>query len=275
MNGMCLPVDLKGSSTDKICEEDVKTVAEKIVTVFKNTEQLKSVAMELRDHVKGETWHKAAGRLAKEIGIDTIDFGVTDIYSETYKTRQACIEEILNCLEIGDMEYHYLIFFGGISSALCEERLIHKLERWLKGNRERKLFICYESGEAAFRRAKELDEKRLPDDGLPKNPEERMEVKEKKVLESLNRYSASVKEQIRSIRIENNLMTYVIILDNNIYFTLLLETRSSEMMTMKIKRNSIEEKKKIIESMKYVLNKQEIGENEKELLEILHKREKF
>ena len=274
VNGMCLPVDLKGSSTEKICEEDVRVVAEKIVTVFRNTDQLKAVAKKLRKHVKGETWHKAAGKLAKEIGVVTMDFGMSDIYSETYKTRQACIEEILNSLEIGDMEYQNLIFFGGISSALCEERLIRKLEYWLKGDTKRRLFLCYETGNAAVGRAKELDEKKLPEDGLPCNPEARMAIKEKQVEDSIERYSKEVQEQIKLIQIENSLMTYVIILDNNIYFTLLLETRSSEMMTMKIKGDSSEEKRKIIESMQYVLNKQKKKKYETELLEILQKIDK-
>ena len=271
VNGMCLPVDLKGSSTEKICEEDVNVVAEKIVTVFRNTDQLKSVAKELRDHVKVETWHNAAGKLAKEIGVSTMDFGITDIYSETYKTRQACIEEILNGLEIGEMEYRNLIFFGGISSALCEERLIRKLEHWLKGDPKRRLFLCYETGNAAAERAKELDEKKLPEDGLPSDPEKRMAAKERQVEESIGQYHESVQTQIKLIQIENSLMTYVIILDQNIYFTLLLETRSSEMMTMKIKEDSLEERRKIIESIQYVFNKQKVGKYETELLELIQK----
>lgn len=270
-NGMCLPVDLKGSSNDQLCEEDVNKVANKIVMVFKNTDQMKNAAKELKGLLRDETWYRTAGKLADGIGIKTNYSGAKELYSETYRTRQDCIEEILNQLEMGYFVYQNLVFFGGISTALCEERAIKKIERWLINDKTRRLFICYETGEAASERARELDEEKLPNDGLPKKPEDRMKAKEERINESFKKYVQDVREQIRMIKIKNSLMTYVIMLDENIYFTLLSERRSSEMMTMKIRENLKEEKRKIIESMKYVICKQELGNSEQELLIILDK----
>lgn len=200
VNGMCIPVDLKGSSDERLCEMDVEAVAEKIVTVFSNSKKLKEAARRLRIELQDETWHKTAESLAEVIHIPTMDFRVAQIYSETYKTRQACIEELLNTLEIGEIDRRYLVFFGGISSNLCEER---------------------------------------------------------------------VRDQVILVRIKNEVQTYIIIADEDIYCTLLLETRSSEAMTMKINNKQMEEKRKLIENMEHIIKKQELGKDEKSLIEIL------
>ena len=269
LNGMCLPVDLKGSSLDKLCMEDVQAVAKKIVTVFKNPQQLRTVAEELREKVKIETWQKAASNLAKRIGFSSVDYGTVDIYSDTYRKRKDSLEAILNALEVEEMGNSFLIFFGGISRTLCGERAISKLTHWLERNPNRILFLCYETGMAANERAKDIDRNSLPNDGLSREPEQRMKEKEKLVEQSFKLYPERVRKQVTFIKLEHSPLTYTIIVDKNIYFTVLLQTRSSESMTMKIMEDSIEERKKIIESMEFIIDKQEKREKEKKLLDML------
>jgi len=269
MNGLCLPVDLKGSSDQHLCREDVETVAGRIVTVFRNTKELREAASELKELLRDDTWYKAAERLAGGIGLPIENSGSAQIYSATYRTRKACIEELLNELELRPDKRRFLIFFGGISSALCRERAIRKIDRWLQEDPKRKLFLCYESGNAASERAKDLDARKLPQDGLPGDPKERMIAKEKMVVESVKRYSQQVQRRIVLIRLENQPLTYSIVSGRDIYFTVLLETRSSESMTMKIRDDSTAEKRKIIASMEYIIQKQKTGGEEEELLDIL------
>ena len=271
VNGMCLPVDLKGGTMEQLCEDDIELVAEKIVTVFKNTKQLRVAARELRAELSTHTWYKMAQTFAEKLRIRTNDLGKEEIYSDTYRTRKDCIEEILNRLEREEMGNHYVIFFGGISQYLCRERAIRKLENWLRGNGNtaRRLVLCYESGEAAIQRAKELDKEKMPHDGLPDDPRERMEYKEKIVEESAQKYSEDVKNQVTFVKLESSPMNYVVVVDGSLYVTLQLEKRSSEAMTMKIKNSSKQEKKSIIESMKFTLEKQKEGEGKQKLLEIL------
>lgn len=83
-----------------------------------------------------------------------------------------------------------------------------------------------------------------------------MIAKEKMVVESVKRYSQQVQRRIVLIRLENQPLTYSIVSGRDIYFTVLLETRSSESMTMKIRDDSTAEKRKIIASMEYIIQKQ-------------------
>lgn len=258
LNGMCLPVDLKGSSIENLREEDVQAVSERIVTVFKNPKKLRTAARELKRELKDETWYSTASNFAKNIGIESVKYGTVEIYSDTYKARKDSLEEILNELEAGRIGKKCLIFFGGISKMLCEERAIAKINRWLSKDTKRQLFLCYESGKAAHVRANELDKDTLQiDDGLSKSPVERMEQKEKLVKESYYKYSDNVKNQIVYVKLVNSPLTYTVIVDQHIYFTVLLQTRSSESMTMKIDEQYVDERRKIIESMEFVLNKQD------------------
>lgn len=270
LNGMCIPVDLKGSSIENLREEDVQIVAEKITLVFKEPRKLRNSAEKLKANLRGETWYKAAGRLARIIGISPKEYSIAEIYSDTYKARKDCIEEILNALEINKIGKNYLIFFGGISKALCEKRAIAKITRWLDGDSNRRLFLCYESGVAAAQRAQEIDKNTLPaDDKLSKNPKQRMKEKEELVEKSYYMYPEAIRPQITFVKLENSPMTYTIIVDQYIYFTVLLQTRSSESMTMKIDESSVYERRIIIESLEFVIDKQNVGESEKRLLEIL------
>lgn len=269
VNGMCLPVDLKGGTKEQLCEDDIELVAEKIVTVFKNTKQLRVAARELRTELSTHTWYKMAQTFAEKLGIRTNNLGKEEIYSDTYKTRKDCIEEILNRLEREEMGNHYVIFFGGISQNLCKERAVRKLENWLKGNVVRRLVLCYEAGEAALQRARELDRGKMPHDGLPDDLKERMEYKGKIVEESARMYSEDVKSQVTFVKLESSPMNYVVVVDGSLYVTLQLEKRSSEAMTMKIKTSSKQEKRSIIESMRFTLDKQREGEEKQKLLELL------
>ena len=83
MNGLCLPVDLKGSSDQHLCREDVETVAERIVTIFRNTKELREAASELKELLRDDTWYKAAERLAGGIGLPIENSGSAQIYSAT------------------------------------------------------------------------------------------------------------------------------------------------------------------------------------------------
>lgn len=269
LNGMCLPVDLKGSSLGGICEEDVQAVAEKILIVLKQPQKLRMVAEELREKLNKETWQNTASNFARSLGFSSSEYGTKDIYSETYKARKYSIESILNQLEIDKIGKYYVIFFGGVSSKLCEERAISKISRWLERDTTRTVIFCYETGKAAVERARELDQKKLPLDGLPNNPIERMKKKEELVKASIEKYPKFVRSQIKFIKLESSPMTYTIIVDNDIYFTILLQTRSSESMTMKLRENSFEERRLIIESMEFIINQQKADVEIKELIRIL------
>ena len=269
LNGMCLAVDLKGNPSGGVCEEDVQTVAEKIVVALTQPQKLRRVAKELREKIKGDTWMNTACNMARGLGYAKHEYKIVEIYSETYKTRQDSIESILNRLELDEIEGKQVIFFGGVSSRLCRQRAIGKITRWLEKDTTRNIFFCYEAGDAAFKRAKELDQSKLADGELSNIPEERMREKEKLVEESIEKYPENVKNQLRFIKLQNSPMTYVIIANNEIYFTVPLPKRSSESMAMKLRVSAVEERASIIESMRFVLKKQRGTAEVNELIDIL------
>lgn len=269
LNGMSMPVDLMGSSLNCICEEDVQIVADKIVVALSQPQKMRKAAKELRDRVKNNTWLSTACNMAKGIGYKPHEYKMVDIYSETYKTRRDSIEVILNRMELNEITGKQVIFFGGVSSSLCSQRAIDKMSRWLKKDSGRQIYFCYEAGNAATERAKELDESKLVSGELSDNPVERMKEKEKLVEESIKKYPNSVRNQVRLAKLENSPMTYVIIVDNEIYFTVPLSKRSSESMAMKLKESSVDERSSIIESMEFVLKKQKKNDVINDLMNIL------
>lgn len=270
LNGMCMPVDLKGSSLDNICEEDVQIVAEKIVAALTKPQKLRKAAEELRKRVKNNTWFNTACNMAKGLGYEPHEYKIVEIYSETYKARKDSIDTILNRLELDEIEGKQVIFFGGVSSSLCQQRAIDKLSRWLEKDFTRNIFFCYEAGHAASERAKELDKSKLIEGELSNIPEKRMKEKEKMVEESVKKYAKAVRNQVHLIKLENSPLTYVIIADTEIYFTVPLPKRSSESMAMKLRDNANEERCSIIESMEFVLKKQESTDEINELINILN-----
>ena len=133
-----------------------------------------------------------------------------------------------------------LILFGGIATVLCNDDAALRYAGWLTDNSDAHLYVCYESGPGALARAQKLDQHSLePNSGLPTDPASRMMEKEKLVrsLEGRLRqaladnHNEEVLSRVHFIPLRESLTTYIMIADDDVYITPLLETRSSETLS--------------------------------------------
>lgn len=175
-----------------------------------------------------------------------------------FDTKDKCIDILLSNLVDSTFTKH-VVFFGGISSRLCQKDDILLINAWLKRNKNATLFICYEEDSVAKQRGLELDVASLPDDSLPKHPFERMELKTKNIISSYMLYTDDVQERIFYIPILRPLNTYMIVADDNFYFTVLTERKSLESPTFLIQNGKDGEKSKqdLLRYMKFSLKESE------------------
>ena len=168
-----------------------------------------------------------------------------------YRTRNLCIDSIFK--KIKKSKIDVIIFFGGISTRLCNEETVQILSEWMHQNSSSKLFFCYEDEAAAMLRADSIDEESLPKDKLSSKPYVRILQKLDEIKKCHDMYSKDLQERVFMIPITKALNTYPIIVDDDIYCNLLTATRSSESTTAKIKDNEVGKKTKA-EILNYMLH---------------------
>lgn len=173
-----------------------------------------------------------------------------------------------------------LILFGGIASQLCDETAVQRYADWLVRNPYSRFYICYESGPSAMARAKKLNPKTLErSNGLPIDAIDRMIVKEKKVLDMMDLFIKIlgdkfeiVSHRIHFIPLKEPLTTYIMISDNKIYITPLMETRSSETLSFALAHKPKQFRLDVYNFIKYHLENLEDHKISIELIKELEKK---
>lgn len=281
INGLCLPVNITGvfyiNSIDKSKKEcdDIENVAKKLREVLIQPDRLKSSAKLLKESLKKYTWERTAITIANacnltNISLDSLSYS-EDFYDVIYRNRKICMDYIFQKVRDRQIKKH-IVFFGGISNRLCKEDAINEFTNLLLNLSNVEIYFCYEKGEVALRRAAELNPKMLPKDDLSQDPMRRMNMKAKKIEDSYNYYLDEIKERVHYIPLSKAPNTYFIILDDDIYFSLLLETRSTNSTTIKIKNNpeAKEERIKMLDHMEFILNETSNNIHVKKLLRIVN-----
>ena len=144
-----------------------------------------------------------------------------------YLTREECINRILD-MQLGHQHAQkHLVFFGGVSSRLSGQRDIVKIEQWLKQNPERQVFFCYEKEDGALKRGQKIDSSSLPAEGtLPSDPVKRMDAKADMIETAISSYAMDVRDRVHLMPLKSDLNSYLIILDDQIYFNILTANKS-------------------------------------------------
>ncbi len=280
VNGLCLPVNVTGVFDINEPEEsrknndDIQNVAKKLKEVLLEPEKLKMSAKLLKERLKKYTWERTAITIANacgltDIALDSLSYS-EDFYDIIYRNRKICLDNILQKVKDRQVKKH-IIFFGGISNRLCKEEAINEFSKLLEKVTNIELYFCYEKGEVALRRAAELNPKVLPKDDLSQDPMIRMNKKAKNIEESYYLYEENLRERVHYIPLSKAPNTYFIILDEDIYFSLLLETRSTNSTTIKIKNSdeAKDEREKMLNHMTFILNETAEDKNVIKLLEII------
>lgn len=158
-------------------------------------------------------------RVAVNKLLDSLSDKNTSLYaSSIHPKKSTWMNNYFSQLEI--VEKH-IIIFGGIGRNLREKtEIISLLENLLKNNEKSKLYICYDSDNAALHRDKQV------------NAEiERKETNEKikEIKKIPNLFSIEDKdERIVVVPIKYDLTGYAILIDDDFFWNIITEQRSSD-----------------------------------------------
>lgn len=258
--GCIRSLDIRGSTGDApFQEEDIDTVAQALVEVHTRGLRAKRDAEVLATILERFcTWQHTATAVAEGCRLDvpkalasknlerwTPDFLLSalrdsdDVVQDAAR-RKHLYDHLWSRLKDPIGHKRHLIIFGGVATALCGQDAAKQYAEWLSANPTAHLFVCYESGESALGRARNLDMEVLDSsNGLPSDAVPRMQVKEQRVLDLPTLIVGSTKpdqrkeqgERIHLIPLREPLTTYVMVADDDIYVTPLLRTRSSESLS--------------------------------------------
>jgi glycosyltransferase involved in cell wall biosynthesis len=268
--GCLIPVNIKGSlQPDVFSEADLIEVAHALSHAALKREALKQDAKRLKELLRARhTWKNTALAFAAACELQIMYLGggeeyLTELvrtaqFEEVVHLRSDHFRQVWNQIDDRAKEQKKLILFGGISSALCSEKAAVRYATWLIRNPAARLFVCYESGEAALRRAALLDASRLSGaSGLPTTPNERMLEKEKLVLELRSRLaetlSVSVLTRAHFVPLTSAITNYIIVTDLDIFFSPVFQRRSSETMSIRLQRDHSPFRRQVIDYMLYQL----------------------
>ena len=298
--GCLTSIDIKGAMVEgSYRDEDAKLVSEKLIEIRNDGIKAKNDARNLKKILKSIcTWEQTALVFAKECGLEitnnlasaNLTRWSSDILFEGLKNshdivdnasrRKNQYQQIWDKMKAPSAFTQLLILFGGIASALCDKVAADRYVDWLKINPDAKLYICYESGPAAMARARKLDQNSLlTASGIQyANAEERMAEKEKKVealeylLSKMLMDKSEILSRIHFIPLKEPLTTYIMITENDIFITPLMDIRSSESISFALAPKPTQFRLDVYKFLRYHLEKLEDIKVAPELIELLNKK---
>ncbi len=256
---------------DGYSDDANKQMGKSIAEIFKNNENINNATKLLREKMDGHKWETTAIQVANKIGIKGVMsaaiFDNQDYAEFTYAKRELFLEELKRRIQNKKIERR-AIFFGGISREILEydENFLMALPKLLcsEGKESVEIYFCYESVEAMKQRMQELDEERGADRKILYSKAEKASVIkdtlkklycEKNISEETDKSFEEIENRIHVIPLEKCPSVYINILDDDWYFTLKYENRSSENVTAKLSKEGagIEQRKRLVDHMKFIL----------------------
>ena len=149
-----------------------------------------------------------------------------------YAKKSQALNGLLDFLK-RNHDIDFFCVFGGVASKLIDDDTCELFSVWMTKNEKARLYLCYETGEAAKGRARLLNPDKIKADGLPLEPNQRMIVKEKNVQEAINKFMPNVRNRVGLVPIVVPLNHHVLLMGTDVYWNNLTENRSSENTTYK------------------------------------------
>ena len=283
--GCVKPIDVKGGpGEENFTLEDLEAVAAAITDIAMNAEEARENARRLRKNLSIYTWKACAIEVAQGCalrsvylpGEETAGEYVREILDhnidEIQGSRLVHIKYINDQLDERKSSISHLVLFGGIATPFRDQNAVIRYATWLIRNEGAELFICFESGPSAEARAATLDPTALLGlDDLPRDPLARMKKKEEEVR-SLERrmgelIAPALLKRVHIVPLRLTLTTYLILTDDALFISPVLQTRSSLAPSFKISNPKSLYRMQFLEFMLHHLNAS--GENDHSLARIL------
>lgn len=270
---------------DDPTEEMAKAIAEII-----ESNKVKESAEELRKQMlKRNRWETLAIDIAKTMGIKNVMsadvFNDKACFEFTYASRKLMLDELKKRVQSKRID-NKLVFFDGISTEniLKDTMFFGELLDMLctEGKEKVEVFFGYPTEKAIAERISQIDKESVNIENLKKKAETIAKLKDF-LWTAWERGDYKFEEEefklavgrIHLIPLDKSPSVYINILDDEWYFTVKYEKRSSDNATMKLQlENSIEglrQKNNLIEYMKFILNVSEDNEENKYMEEQLEK----
>ncbi len=268
LRGLCGEFEGKSDSAN---EQMGKSIAE----ILKNSKNIGKATKLLREKMGKHKWETTAIQLAKRVGIKDImsaDIFDNQDYAEfTYAKRELFLEELKKRVQ-NKMITKRAIFFGGISREILEydENFLVSIPKLLctEGKEKIEIYFCYESIGAVKQRIEELSKESGADsetlyDKAKKAAMIKQTLKQlycdKDIEKETQKRFEEIENRIHVIPLEKCPSVYINILDEDWYFTLKYENRSSENVTAKLSKEKagMEQRTRLLDHMNFILKNTE------------------
>lgn len=242
----------------------MQCMSRSIADILRKPEKMQKASALLRDMMDNHKWESLAIEVAQKVGVNAVMDEMTqrnhDCFEFTYAERGMLFSEIKACIVNKKVEKR-LVFFGGVSRELFwQDDEMEKMDRsfcnaiveLLESKGNLRVYICYETGTAIKQRKDQMDEQ--VEKRLQKKAEKIGKFKE--VFEG--EYGGKFKNCINRfhlVPLTKSPSVCMNILDEDWFFTLKYENRTTQNTTMKL-RNSEEgkaEKGRLRKHMKFIL----------------------
>lgn len=270
MNGLC--ATFKAGSAE-MNENIGRCIADLLI----NNNKMEKATSILRKEMSEHKWETVAIDVARKMKIEEVMdetiFCNLRCYEFAYATRALMFEDLKRRIANKTIKSR-ILFFEGVSRDLIGDKIFSlSLLRLIseKKGRNIQVYLCYGSEDAIGQRVTEM---KKGDRGVLQTKAKDMEslkIKFKEIytqngLDSESGYSyEKCAERIHLVPLKKSPSVYINILDNDWYFTQKFENRTSENTTVKIAngRDGFQEKQRIVNHMKFILDDTDNKESKK------------
>lgn len=232
----------------------------------------KSTELLQKEMGKRNKWETLAIKIAEIIGIENVMsadiFHNQECFEFTYAERKLMLDELKKRVQskrINDK----IVFFDGISSKniLHDECFFIELIKMMcsEGKENVEVYFGYPTEKAIDERISQIDEENVDADALKEKATLITELKKtiNRIWEENNidvdeEVFRACLDRIHLVPLDKSPSVYINILDDDWYFTIKYEKRSSENATMKLQlagsEEGIKQKQNLIDHMKFILN---------------------
>lgn len=250
-------------------KETMESMTKSIASILRDIPKMDKATELLRDRMSDHTWENLAIQMAKTVGVnavmDEMIYKNHDCFEFTYAERRLMFTRIKMSVENQEVKKR-LVFFGGISRNLfwknnelttIDDSFCEGIVNLLDKQKNMHIYICYETGNAVKQREEQMG------DELGEKTAGVLEEKARKISELHETFAKRYGEKFKScvdrfhlVPLTKSPSVYINIVDEDWYFSLKYENRSTQNTTMKLKngRAGSDEKRRLKEHMKFILS---------------------
>lgn len=251
------------------CIGNIKeNMGKSIADILTKPEKMRKATELLREMMSINKWENLAIKIAKKVGIDDVMDEMTyknhDCFEFTYAERGLIVSEIKARVKNKKIKKR-MVFFGGISRKLFwrdeelqdwDNQFASTLMQLLIDQCHIHVYLCYETDGAIEQRGKEMGEEMERKEEILYRKSKKIGLLKRTFEEKYGANFENCKDRFHLVPLTKSPSVYINILDDDWYFSLKYENRTTQNATMKL-RNGEEgksEKDRLLAHMRFILS---------------------